>query len=380
MRVAIFSETFLPKIDGITKVACLLLDHLTARGIATTIVAPAMGVTHYHDTPVIGVPGVTLPKYPELKVGPAHPGTYRRVKAFQPDIIHVFHPVLIGMPGMVMARRLGVPLVASFHLDVAQLVHHFGLPFLEGFTHFMTRLVFSHADYALAPSEPIRDYMTGLGIEPVGLWRRGVDADRFHPRFYDASMRHRLSDGHPDETLLLYVGRLSTEKRLHQLKAVLDAVPGTRLALVGDGPVRADLEAVFAATPTVFTGFLSGDDLSRAYASADIFVFPSALETFGLVIVEALAAGLPVVAAQVGGVMATIREGETGCTFAVDDVAGLIDGVRFIAADRERRRAMSRAARQFAETQSWPVIMDEVVALYARLIAARTPRSSGARL
>lgn len=376
MRVAIFTETFLPKIDGIVTVVCLLLDHLTARGIDTVVVAPQMGVERYRDTPVIGVPGVTLPQYPDLKVGPAHLGTYRQVKAFQPDIIHCFHPVLIGIPGLMMAKRLGVPALASFHLDVGRLVHHFHLSFLEPMTDFLTRLVFNQADYALAPSRVMLDYMQRLGIERVGLWRRGVDADRFHPRFSNAAMRAALTDGQPDDLLLLYVGRLSTEKRLADLRAVLESVLGTRLALVGDGPARADLEAVFAGLPVKFTGFLGGEALAQAYASADVFVFPSALETFGLVVVEALAAGLPVVASRVGGVPDVIRAGQTGYTFEIGDAAGLIDGVRRLAADAALRAAMRLNARAYAETQSWDAIMDEVIDHYARLIAGSAADSA----
>ncbi|MCB9453828.1 MAG: glycosyltransferase [Anaerolineaceae bacterium] len=131
MRVALFTETFLPKIDGIVTVICLLLDHLTERGIETVIVAPKMGVTHYKETPVIGVPGVTLPLYPELKVGPPTLSTYRQLKEFDPDIAHFIHPALIGGAGMMMAKYLGIPTVASFHLDLARLVHHFNLGFIS---------------------------------------------------------------------------------------------------------------------------------------------------------------------------------------------------------------------------------------------------------
>lgn len=371
MRVALFTETFLPKIDGIVTVICLLLDHLTERGIETIVVAPKMGVTHYKQTPVIGVPGVTLPLYPELKVGPPTLSTYRQLKDFDPDIAHFIHPALIGGAGMLMAKHLDIPTVASFHLDISRLVHHFNLGFIEPVTDWLTRFMFNQADYTLAPSRLIQQDMLALGVKDVGLWRRGVDAERFNPRFYSDAMRRTLSDGHPDDVVLLYVGRLSDEKQLDHLRPILEQVPGTRLALVGDGPARESLEHHFAGTNTHFMGYMQGEALSQAYASADIFVFPSALETFGLVVVEAMAAGLPVVASRVGGVTDVVYEGRTGYTFDSGDIPALVEGVRRIATSRERITQMGLDARAFAETQTWPAMMDEVIDLYARLIAAR---------
>jgi glycosyltransferase involved in cell wall biosynthesis len=378
MRVAVFTETFLPKIDGIVTVVCLLLDHLTKRGIETRVIAPKMGVDRYKHTPVIGVPGVRLPLYPELRIGPPTLSTYQQVKAFNPHIAHYIHPVLIGVPGMMMARRLGIPTVASFHLDLARLAHHFNLGILEPATDALTRTVFNAADYALAPSNLILRDMQRIGVKRVGLWKRGVDAEKFNPRYRSAAMRTLLSNGHPDDTLLLYVGRLSTEKQIDTLRLILEQVPGTRLALVGHGPARAELEAHFAGTPTHFVGYLTGEALSQAYASADMFVFPSSMETFGLVVVEAMAAGLPVVASRVGGVRDVVQEGVTGYTFDVGDVDVMIDGVRRIAASRANMAAMGQAARAFAETQSWDAMMDEVIALYQHLIADRASMTHAA--
>ncbi len=371
MRVAIFTETFLPKIDGIVTVVCLLIDHLTKRGIETVVVAPKMGVDQYKVTPVIGVPGVPLPLYPELRVGPPTLSTYHQVKAFKPDIAHFIHPVLIGVPGMLMATRLGIPKVASFHLDLARIAHHYNLGILEPVTDALTRVVFNAADYSLAPSKLILNDMQKIGVKRVGLWKRGVDAEKFNPRYRNADMRAQLSDGHPEDTLLLYVGRLSSEKQIDKLKHVLDRVPGTRLAIVGSGPAREELEAHFAGTNTKFLGYMTGEPLSQAYASADMFVFPSSMETFGLVVVEAMAAGLPVVSSRVGGVRDVVQEGVTGYTFDVGDVDALVDGVRKIAVSRERITEMGIAARAFAETQTWDAMMDEVIDLYRELIVMR---------
>jgi len=372
MRVALFTETFLPKVDGIVTVVCLLLDHLEKRGIESTIVAPKMGVEKYRSTSVIGVPGVKLPLYPELRVGPPTLSTYQQLRAFQPDIAHFIHPALIGIPGMLMARSMGIPTVASFHLDFARLAHHFNLGFMEPVTDLLTKTVFNAADRSLAPSKRIQRDMQRIGIRNVGLWGRGVDAEKFNPRYQSAAMREAMSDGHPEDTLLLYVGRVSSEKQLDQLRPILETVPGTRLAVIGDGPARGDMETYFSGTPTKFMGYMKGEALSAAYASADMFVFPSAMETFGLVVVEAMAAGLSVVASRVGGIPDVVDIGVNGYTFEVNDIAGMIDGVRQIATNRARITQMGQAARAFAESQSWDTMMDEVVDLYVTMIAEAT--------
>ncbi|MBZ0288206.1 MAG: glycosyltransferase family 1 protein [Anaerolineae bacterium] len=376
MRVALLTDTFLPKVDGIVTVICLLLDHLAARGVDTLVLAPRLGsIDHYGPTRVVTAPGVPFPFYPDLKMALPTPAIWRALHQFQPDVLHFIHPSVFGLVNYALLRRLrpGWPALVSYHLDYGQIARHYRVGpvnagFIEPTINFLTRRIMNASDYNLAPSRLVQQRLREIGVtHPVGLWRRGVDAERFHPRHASADMRAALTDGHPDAVLLLYVGRLSSEKRLEQLKAVLAAVPNTRLALVGDGPARPALEAFLTGTPTRFMGYLQGEALSQAYASADIFVFPSAIESFGLVVVEAMAAGLPVVAARVGGVGDVVSEGRTGYTFAVDDTAPLIAGVRAISENPGGRRAMSLAARALAETLSWPAMMDEVIDHYRRL-------------
>lgn len=382
MRIAIFTETFLPKMDGIVRVVCLLADHLIDKGHEVLIIAPRLGeqpVTEYRGMKVVTVSGIPIPWYPELRMTPPSLTVYQALKDFKPDVAHFFHPVTIGLPGLVMAKQLGMATLVSYHLDFARLAQHFrygfiNLGFLREPTNQLTRLVFNWGDYTLAPSKAVQREMLNLGIKEVGLWKRGVDAERFHPRYQNAEMRYRLSDGQPEAPLLLYVGRLSGEKRLQDLRPLLDRLPQVRLAFVGDGPAQADLEKLFAGTKTKFMGFLHGEELLQAYASADIFVFPSSLETFGLVVVEAMAAGLPVVASQVGGIPDVIREGETGYTFPIGDVEGLIRGIEAILAEPDKRQQMSLAARAYAETQTWEHMMDEVIVHYARLIEEKAPQ------
>lgn len=373
MRVAIFTETFLPKIDGIVTVVCLLLDHLDKRGIDFMVVAPDLGTKTYRGKPVISVPGIRFPVYPELRVGPPTLNTYRAVKKFDPDLMHFIHPILIGAGGILMAKVLKKPTLASFHLDIAQMANHFGFSFLNPLIWHFTKVNFNTCDYTLAPSKLLQEQLIRRDFNHVGLWKRGVDAERFHPRYRDAEMRALLSDGHPEETILLYVGRLSSEKQIHRLRLILENVPNTRLAIVGDGPYREQLEHHFEGTPTKFMGYMTGEPLSKAYASADIFTFTSALESFGLVLVEAMAAGLPVVTTLVGGAKDIITPGVNGYAYPVGDDAQMIESVRKIVQQPSKREAMGRAARAFAETQTWEAIMDEVIVCYEDIAAGKVP-------
>jgi glycosyltransferase involved in cell wall biosynthesis len=373
MRVAVFTETFLPKIDGIVTVVCLLLDHLDKRGIDYMVVAPDLAdIREYRGHPVVRVPSVTMPLYPELKVGPPTINTYRAVRDFNPDVIHLIHPVLIGTGGVLMAKWLQKPALASFHLDIAEIAKHFGFSFLNPVIWQYTKFNFNVCDYILAPSKLMQEQLLGKDFNRVGLWKRGVDAEKFHPRYRNQAMRQRLSDGHPDETILLYVGRLSAEKQIQNLRAVLEQVPGTRLALVGDGPYREALEEHFKGLNVKFMGYMQGEQLSQAYASADIFTFTSAMETFGLVLTEAMAAGLPVVTTLVGGAKDVVNPGVTGYTYPVGDISGLVEGVRKII-ESGNLAQMGRDARTFAETQTWDAMMDEVIGCYADMIAGREP-------
>jgi glycosyltransferase involved in cell wall biosynthesis len=152
---------------------------------------------------------------------------------------------------------------------------------------------------------------------------------------------------------LIYVGRLAPEKGIERLKAVLREVPGARLAIVGDGPARRDLEREFAGTPTVFTGLLQGEDLAAAYASADVFLFPSTTETLGMAMIEALASGLPVVAARGGASHEVVSEGKNGLLYEADSAASLVTAVRRLFSDDTLREALARGARATAEERDW---------------------------
>ena len=217
------------------------------------------------------------------------------------------------------------------------------------------------------------------GIADVGLWRGGVDTDRFHPEKRSFGLRDRLSGGRPDQPLLLYVGRLAREKGVESLAWVMDELPEARLALVGDGPDRMRLERVFAKLPVHFAGFLAGDELAGAFASADVFVMPSSTETLGFVALEAMASGVPVVAADAGGLRDVVQHGENGLLYDPSQRKAALAPIRELLASRGLRLQLARMGRKTAENASWEGETLRLVAAYERALE-RAGRSLRGRL
>ena len=369
MRIVYFTETFLPKIDGIVTVLCLLLDYLKAQGIPSMLVTADRGIKQYADTIVHGVPGMPVPFYPELHITLPGPGTLRAMRAFRPTLVHLIHPSITGMPGIRFARQLGVPLLASFHADVVRMARFYRLGLFAPFIERYTRWTYNQADYTLATSRRMQRYLESIGIRNVGLWRRGVDPAFFGSGRRSDDWRARMTDGHPERVILFFVGRAAPEKRIERLRDVLARAPGTHLAVAGDGPHLPYLRRHFEGAPATFLGYLTGQPLADAYASADIFVFPSEAETFGMVVPEAMAAGIPVVSTRVGGVDDVLEEGESGFIVEVDDLDALVDRVRLLAGDPERRRRMGARGREAAQKLTWDAINAELLGVYEALMA-----------
>ena len=373
MRIAFFTETFSPKIDGVVNTLCYLLDHLAARGHASLLFAPEGGPLKYAHTPVIGLAGIPFPLYPELKLVPPHVDVSQRLVAFQPDLIHVINPFSLGVVGLNQARALQVPVVASYHTDIPGFAVRWGLGLLREPLWAYLRWLHNQADLNLCPSKTTQLELEAQGIQRTKIWSRGVDTRRFNPHHHSQAWRLRLSHSQPETPLLLYVGRLSPEKRVDWLRPMLAALPQVRLAIVGDGPTRPELERLFANTPTVFTGYLRGHDLACAYAAADIFVFPAANETLGNVVLEAMASGLPVVAARSGGVLDHVVDGETGLLFEPESQKALVAAVSRLVADERYAQKLGLASRTWVQNRSWASVLDGLLADYATLVDSRRP-------
>jgi len=369
MRVAVFAETFLPKWDGIANTTCRLLEHMEHRGVESLMFAPEGAPATYAATPIIGEPCFPLPFYPELKLAQPKPGLGEELAAFKPDVVHLINPALMGMVAIRRAKELGVPVVASYHTDIPGYLDKYNLQLFRDFVWGVFRWIHNQADLNVCPTQWIQKQLEDQGFERVGIWGRGVDSKLFNPERRTRAWRDRLTDGNPDAPLLIYAGRLALEKRIDVLRPVLDEIPGVRLAVLGDGPERANLEAMFAGTGTVFTGKLDGEDLAAAYAAGDIFTFPDENETFGNVVQEAMASGLPALVAAHSGLCDRVRNGVDGFQFEPGNSAQLATLVRWLLTDREYRDQLAANALAFARAQTWEANLDGLLDKYRGAMA-----------
>ncbi len=369
MRIALFTETFLPKVDGIVTRLRHTVDHLQRMGHQVLVVAPDGGLTEHKGAKIYGVSGFPLPLYPELKLALPRPSIGYALDRFEPDIVHIVNPAVLGLSGLFYSKSRRLPLVASYHTHLPEYLQHYGLGMLEGLLWELLKAAHNQAAINLCTSTAMVQTLSEHGIERTALWQRGVDTETFQPHLATPAMRSRLSQGQPDAPLLLYVGRLSAEKEIDRIKPVLESIPGARLALVGDGPHRQALEQHFADTPTNFVGYLQGQELASAFASADAFVFPSRTETLGLVLLEAMAAGCPVVAARSGGIPDIVEDGVNGFLFDPSDEDGAIAATKRLLANPDERETLRRNARREAERWGWAAATHQLYNYYQAVLA-----------
>ena len=369
MRIAFFTETFLPKVDGIVTRLTKTLQHLVAAGDEVLIFCPEGGPDSYLGAKVVGVPALPLPLYPELKLALPRPAVSEALEQFRPDLVHVVNPAVLGLGGIWLAKSRNLPLVASYHTHLPKYLEHYGMGMLEPLLWELLKAAHNQASLNLCTSTAMVAELAAKGIQHTALWQRGVDTDLFRPEWRNDSMRARLHGSYGDTGhLLLYIGRLSAEKQIERIRPVLEAMPQSRLALVGDGPHRQQLERCFEGTPTTFVGYLAGQDLASAYACGDAFLFPSSTETLGLVLLEAMAAGCPVVGADRGGIPDIVSDGENGCLYDPDQPHSLTAAVQRLLGESQTRASLRQAARQEAERWGWAGATDQLRGYYRKVL------------
>lgn len=333
-----------------------LIQYLQKAGDQVLVIVPDDSLhapTQYAGARIVTISGFRFPLYRRIMLTFGLRGVYSALRDFDPDVIHVTTPGFFIWSALLYARLLHKPLLVSYHTHLPIYTERYGMRPLVGMVWTMLRIQHNLADFTLTTSPQLCEELIQNGFKHVGLWRKGMDTDMFHPRFASFKMRMRLTDGNPDSPLILYVGRLGAEKGLEIFEPILKLMPDVRLGLIGDGPARRTLEQKLDRKRTIFTGILHGDELSSAFASADVFVMPSASETLGFVALESMACGVPVVGANAGGIPDIVRDGQTGFLFTPEDVSDCVRKVRSLLSDSELRSRMGTAARAEACEWTW---------------------------
>lgn len=345
------------------------LEALAAMGHEVLVLAPPGAPTEFAGHRVLSAPGVPFPWYPEHTAARPSSALAQELLAFQPDVVHVINPIFFGAWGTWLARRQQLPLLASFHTD-PKVVQRLKLGWFQRPLETIDRELHNQAHVNLATSPQMVELARGLGIRRMRLWPKAVDSRRFHPEAATPAMRARLTEGGSEAPLVVYAGRVSFEKRVdtfagavHELARSEDG-RRVRFAVVGNGPALEWLKNELADTPTVFTGFLEGDDLAAAYATGDVFAFPSDSETLGFAAIEAMAAGVAVVAADAGGIPHIVKHGVNGLLVPPGDASALAAQLLELMLDDDERSRLARAGRAEAERWSWAAATEALLLRY----------------
>ncbi len=376
LRLALFSDTALPQMNGVSRTLDYLAREVERRGGAVRLFTtsdPTAGAT----PGVVRFASCPFWAYPQLRLAlPSAATAAEELRAWGANLVHAATPFGVGLAGRAAARELGIPLVTSYHTSLSACARFYRLGALAEPGWAFYRWFHNSGRRTYCPTRAVQSELRSRGFLNTALWGRGVDTARFSPRWRAAELRARLGAGDgragDDRVVVAYVGRLAAEKGLETALAAMRIAdrraPGRfAFAIAGDGPYEARCRRL-APEGTVFTGHLSGDELSAFYASADMFVFPSTVDTFGNVLLEAMASGLPVVAADSGPSREVLGAGG-GVTVPVADPDALAETLLSLAADPARRRALAASGLASASARSWRRVFDGLLADYGRVLA-----------
>ncbi len=366
MRIAIFSDTFSPEINGVTRNLDRLVNYFSQEGIEYIVFAPESGqkTESLHENKIIRMKSYNFVFYPELKISlPNYLKVKKVIENLDVDLIHLVTPFNIGLLGLYYAKQNDIPLTASYHTNFDQYLDYYNINFIENLAWKYLRWFHNYAAINFCPSQVTLEELKERNFRNLDIWGRGIDTDLFSP---DHRSKKFIEENTLSEKIsILYVGRAAKEKNisliLESLKKLNKKYKNKiELIITGDGP---ELDYLKKSAPenVIFTGFKKGLELSKIYASADIFAFSSLTETYGNVIIEAMASGLPVVAVYAGGVKENLIDKYNGLKCENDDVDEFASKLEKLILDDNFRKALSHNARNYSLDKTWQTVLEKFV-------------------
>jgi glycosyltransferase involved in cell wall biosynthesis len=378
MKIAIFTDTFAPDVNGVARTLKRFTNYMDSYGIEYLVFAPESTNKDLFTSQVYRFASLPFFLYPECRLAlPNMLSVKAELLKFQPDLIHVATPFNIGLCGIHYAKKLNIPVVGSYHTDFDKYLEYYDL-------HFLTKILWRYMRWfhrplrkIFVPSVDTQDHLRKHGFTNTAIWPRGVDCSVFHPNF--SSQQFKKKYNIKEKYVLSYVGRLAPEKDVLLLPEIQASLPASvrdevHWLLIGEGPMKHDL--LKKAPPNMtLAGFQTGNGLAEVYAASDLFVFPSATETFGNVVLESLASGTPVIGANAGGVKTIIHEGITGHLCPEKDTKAFATAISNLLLNERKRHAMSAAGRQYALEQSWDAIFSRLLLDYQTVLVKENLQS-----
>ena len=376
LRIALFTGNYVHIEDGVSRTLGRLVGYLTDQGHEVLVLGPTVS-----DPPVqqpgrfLPVPSVPIPGRPEYRLSTRFPAAIRRqVEAFAPDIVHLATPDILGHRALTWALHRGLPVVSTYHTHFVSYLDYYGLGVGRPLFHAIARRFYDRCTEVYVPTPAMEADLREQGVTAtIRLWPRGIELDRFSPDHRSESWR--LSHGlKPNEIVVSFVSRLVKEKGLDVFIETIQSLKTeglpVRALVVGDGPER---ESLGESLPVaVYTGHLGGADLATAYASSDVFLFPSETETFGNVTLEAMASGLPTVCADAAGSRSLVTDEETGLLCPPRNAAAFTDATRRLTLDPELRSRLGDSGREAARAYDWPSVLARMESYYRQVLTARS--------
>jgi glycosyltransferase involved in cell wall biosynthesis len=371
MRIAYFTESLPPHTDGVSHTLSRLIQSLQNSAFDFMFFSPfkPREETSWSQK-VRKVLSMPFPLYPQYRLSlPMFENLHKELDYFDPDLIHCISPTPLGIVGIDYAYKKRIPVVSSYHTHFVAYFRYYGLHPAERLGWNYLRWFYNRCQRTYVPSLSAMNLLNSQGINEVELWSRGIDTEKYSPNYRNQQLRKFLKAD--NRVILLFVGRLVREKDLDDLVAANDILTRRghlfKLVIVGDGPMRAELAEKMP--EAFFPGLMSGMQLAEYYASSDIFVFPSTTETFGNVVLEAFASGLPVVGVNKGGVSDLIDHSHTGFLAQANQPSDLADKIELLLADQTLRATMGQAARQFSLKRNWEAVNQKLFNSYENILS-----------